>query len=118
MFLAPRQPPEQSSRREESDEVAPTQQKILDRAEDIAEQVSEIGHPAFSLCREEGCEIHENAFWELQTYLGLHEDLAANEVHAAFSTSPIESGHRLDIIIEHTYATSPSVRFVRCTERQ
>lgn len=41
--------------------------------------MSEIVHPAFSLNRGEGCEIHTNAFWELQTYLGLHENLAANE---------------------------------------
>ena len=96
----PRQPPERPSRREESDEVAPTQQEILDRAEDVAEQVSEIVHPAFSLCRGEGCEIHENAFWELQTYLGLHKDLAANEGARGFlyesnrERTPLGHNHR------------------------
>ena len=29
--------------------------------------------------RGEGCEIHENACWDLQTYLGLRENVAANE---------------------------------------
>ena len=41
--------------------------------------MSEIVHPTFSLSRGEGCEIHKNAFLELQTYLGLRENLAANE---------------------------------------
>jgi IS4 transposase len=96
----PRQPPERSPRREESDEAAPTQQEILDRAEDITEQVSEIVHPAFSLCRGEGCEIHENAFWELQTCLGLHGHLAANEGARSFlyesnrERTPLGHNHR------------------------
>lgn len=38
----------------------------------------------FSLDRGEGCEIHENAYWDLQTYLGLHENLAANEGARSF----------------------------------
>ncbi|EMA42093.1 transposase (TCE33) [Halococcus hamelinensis 100A6] len=96
----PRQPPERSSSREQSNSEEPTQQKILDRAEDITEQVSGIVHPAFSLCRGERCEIHENAFWELQTYLGLHEALAANEGARSFlyesdrSRTPLGHNHR------------------------
>ena len=32
-------------------------------------------YQAFSLDRSKGCEIHENAFWEMQTYLGhVHRD--------------------------------------------
>lgn len=80
----PRDPSEQSSQREQSHKTAPTQQTILDRAGEITEQVSEIVHPAFSLDRGEGCEIHTNAFWELQTRLGLRENLAANEGARSF----------------------------------
>ena len=82
--LLPREPPERSSPREQSNETAATQQEILARTEEITEQVSEIAHPTFSLDRGEGCEIHANAFWELQTYIGLHENLAANESARSF----------------------------------
>lgn len=61
----PREPPERPSSREQPDKTAPTQQTILDRTEAITEQVSQIAHPAFSLDRGGGCEIHQNAFWEL-----------------------------------------------------
>ncbi|RJT07433.1 transposase [Halococcus sp. IIIV-5B] len=96
----PRQPPERSSRREQSNEVAPTQQEILARVEEITGQVSEIVHPAFGLDRGEGCEIHQNAFWELQTYLGMHENLAANEGARSFlyesnrQRTPLGHNHR------------------------
>ena len=96
----PRQPPERSFRKEESNDEAPSQQEILDRAGDITEQVSEIVHPAFGLDRGEGCEIHQNAFWELQTSLGLHEDLAANEGARSFlyesnrERTPLGHNHR------------------------
>ena len=96
----PRQPPERSSPREQSNGEVPTQQEILDRAEEVTEQVSDIVHPAFSLDRGEGCEIHQNAFWGLQTYLGLHEDLAANEGARGFlyesnrDRTPLGHNHR------------------------
>ncbi len=62
--------------------------------------MSEIVHPAFSLNRSEGCEIHRNAFWELQTYLGLRENLAANEGARSFlyesnrERTPLGHNHR------------------------
>ena len=62
--------------------------------------MSEIVHPALSLDRGEGCEIHANAFWELQTYLGLRENLAANEGARSFlyestrSRTPLGHNHR------------------------
>ncbi|RJT07594.1 transposase [Halococcus sp. IIIV-5B] len=96
----PREPPERSSPQNQCNNEAPTQQEILGRAEEIAEQVSEIVHPAFSLNRGEGCEIHQNAFWELQTYLGLHENLAANEGARSFpyesnrERTPLGHNHR------------------------
>jgi len=96
----PREPPERPSPREQSDETAPTQQTILNRAETITEQVSQIAHPVFSLDRGEGCEIHTNAFWELQTHLGLRENLAANEGARSFlyestrDRTPLGHNHR------------------------
>jgi IS4 transposase len=96
----PHEPPERSSPREQPDVTIPTQQTILNRAAEITEQVSEIVHPAFSLNRGEGCEIHQNAFWELQTHLGLHENLAANEGARSFlyestrDRTPLGHNHR------------------------
>jgi IS4 transposase len=56
--------------------------------------------PVFSLNRGEGCEIPENAYWGLQTYLGLRENLAANEGTRSFihestrDRTPLWDGHR------------------------
>ena len=96
----PRVPPERASPREQSNETAATQQEILARAEEITEQVSEIVHPVFSLDRGESCEIYQNAFWELQTHLGLRENLAANEGARSFlyestrERTPLGHNHR------------------------
>lgn len=96
----PRQPPERSSQREDSNGEAPTQQEMLGHAEETTEQVSEIIHPAFSLDPGKGCEIHQNTFLELQTYLGLHEDLAVNEGARSFlydsnrERTPLGYNHR------------------------
>ncbi len=53
--------------------------------------------------RGEGCEIHENAYWGLQTYLGLRERLAANEGARSFvyestrDRTPLGHAHREQI---------------------
>jgi len=68
----------------ESGESDPDDQTTLEQAEKITDHVSRIVFPAFSLDRGDGCEIHENAYWGLQTYLGLRESLAANEGARSF----------------------------------
>ena len=70
----------------DSDDVdpRPDEQSILEQAARITDHVSRAVFPAFSLARGEGCEIHENAYWGLQTYLGLRENLAANEGARSF----------------------------------
>jgi len=65
---------------------------VLKQAETVTENVSRIAFPAFSLDRGEGCEIHENAYWELQTYLGLRENLAVNEGARSELYPRVESG--------------------------
>ena len=75
-------------------------QLVLDRAEEITTHVSQIAYPAFSLDRGEICEIHEHAFWDLQTYLGLRQNLAANEGALSFchesqrNRTPLGHAHR------------------------
>lgn len=53
---------------ERDEEPSLDDQTILDRSEEITTSVSRDIYPAFSLDRGESCEIHENAFWDLQTY--------------------------------------------------
>jgi IS4 transposase len=52
---------------------------VYDGEEVTTGHVSRVVFPAFSLDRGEGCEIPEDAYWGIQTYLGLRERLAANE---------------------------------------
>ena len=70
------------------------------QAEKITDHINRIVFPAFSLDRGECCEIHENAYWDLQTYLGLREGLAANEGARSFvyestrDRTPLGHAHR------------------------
>jgi IS4 transposase len=78
----------------------PDEQTVLEQAGTITDHVSRVVFPAFSMDRGEGCEIHENAYWDLQTYLGLRENLAANEGARSFiyestrSRTPLGHAHR------------------------
>jgi IS4 transposase len=87
-------------RSDDANESDPDNQAILDKSKVIAEHVSRVVFPAFSLDRDNGCEIHENAYWDLQTYLGLRERLAANEGARSFihestrDRTPLGHAHR------------------------
>ncbi len=94
--------PEQSLplRGTDANESQPDNRAILDSAETITDHVSRVIFPAFSLDRGEASEIPENAYWELQTYLGLRENLAANEGARSFThestrnRTPLGHAHR------------------------
>ena len=97
----PREPERQSRRHhDENEESDPDDQTVLEQAETVTEHVSRVVLPAFSLDRGEGCEIHENAYWDLQTYLGLRENLAVNEGARSFihesnrKRTPLGHAHR------------------------
>ncbi|GCF15934.1 ISNCY family transposase ISH7B [Haloarcula mannanilytica] len=97
----PREPDTSHLLRDTDDEVTDLDdQTVLDRTEDVAEEVSRTVYPAFSLDRGEGCKIHEHAYWDLQTYLGLRENLAANEGARSFihestrDRTPLGHSHR------------------------
>lgn len=64
----------------------PTQREILQRADELTAQAQRRIFPAFSFDRAEQASIPEDAFWELQTYLGLGENLCANEGARSFLT--------------------------------
>nr|WP_323174631.1 transposase [Natrialba sp. PRR66] len=88
---------------ENHEEASPTDYEVLTHADEVTEQVSHIVYPAFSLNRGDNCEIHPNGFWDLQTYLGLRENLAANEGARSFlydsqrDRSPLGHAHRAHI---------------------
>jgi len=94
--------PERSfpSQDDEANKSDPNDQTVLDEAASITDHVSRIVLPAFSLDRGGGCEIHENAYWDLQTHLGLRERLAANEGARSFvhessrDRTPLGHAHR------------------------
>jgi hypothetical protein len=96
----PREPPTTLNSRETEEESQLDNQTILDRAAEITDQVGRFVYPAFSLDRSEGCEIHEHAFWDLQAYLGLRDNLAANEGARSFvhesrrERTPLGHAHR------------------------
>jgi IS4 transposase len=97
----PREPDRQSRRHDnESPKSDPDDKTVLEQAESVTDRVSDVVFPAFSLDRDEGCEIHENAYWDLQTYLGLRENLAANEGARSFiqestrERTPLGHAHR------------------------
>ena len=96
----PRKPSRRFRSGDSNDKKDLTDQLVLDRAEEITTHVSQIVYPAFSLDRRESCEIHEHAFWDLQTYLGLRENLAANEGALSFhhesrrDRTPLGHAHR------------------------
>jgi IS4 transposase len=91
------------ARGDDVDESVPDDRAILDNADRVTKHVSRVVFPAFSLDRGEGCEIHENAYWDLQTYLGLRERLAANEGARSFTyestreRTPLGHAHREQI---------------------
>lgn len=69
---------------DESGESDPDGKTVLEETAKVTDHVSRVVFPAFSLDRNNGCEIHENAYWDLQTHLGLRERLAANEGARSF----------------------------------
>jgi len=89
---------QREARTEDDDECSSGPSK-----QELASHVGRIVYPTFSLDRGRGCEIHENAFWNLQTYLGLRENLAANEGARSFTydstrkRTPLGHNHRARI---------------------
>jgi IS4 transposase len=100
-ITVPREPERTLPRRGDgADESAIYNRAILDKAEKVTEHVSRVVFPAFSLHRGKSCEIHENAYWGLQIFLGLRENLAANEGARSFvhestrERTPLGHAHR------------------------
>lgn len=73
---------------------------VLENAQAVSEHVQHLVYPALDLQRHHNTAIPERAFWSLQTYLGMHEDLHANggaELYAHDSTrkvTPLGDIHR------------------------
>jgi len=100
----PREPDRKLSRHDrDTEEPDLDNQSILEQTQKVTSHLNHVVYPAFSLDRGEGCEIHENAYWDLQTYLGLRENLAANEGARSFTyesdreRTPLGHAHREQI---------------------
>ncbi|WP_152420358.1 transposase [Halococcus thailandensis] len=65
------------------DSEGPSQKEVLSRAGELTDQAKRLLFPAFAFDRENG-RIHENAFWELQTYTGLRDGMCVNEGARSF----------------------------------
>ena len=102
---------------DEADKSDPADQALLDEAAPITDHVSRVVFPVFSLDRGEGCEIHENAYWDLQTYLVARGWLRTKEL-AVSSTNRRATGHRWGTPITTTFVISRLHRFGRCTDRR
>nr|WP_256307693.1 hypothetical protein [Halobellus litoreus] len=78
------------------------------QAEKTTDHVSRIVFRRFHWVRGNGCEIHENAYWDLQTYLGLRESLAANEGACSFvHESTRETVDDFVVFLENPASTTP-----------
>jgi len=80
----PREPPITLSRHETDEEPRLDDRAVLDRAEEITDQIGRIAYPAFSLDRGDGCEIHEHAFLGLASLSGLARELGCQRGGAEF----------------------------------
>lgn len=73
---------------------------ILDRADTLTSQAKRLIFPAFGFERADHWQVHEHAFWELQTYAGLCDGLAVNEgarsflVNSTRDQTPLGHVHR------------------------
>lgn len=112
----PRQPPDTSLLEETRTGTSPDEQLVLEHAEEITDHVGRIVYPAFSLDRGQSCKIHTDAFWDLQAYLGLRENLTANEGAKVSSMNRLGSEHHSDMLTERISAAYLSKGFARYIE--
>ena len=78
--------PQRKARHPDADDGYPSsKQAKLSKADDVTDELQRTAYPALSLNRDDSSEIHPNSFWDLQAYLGLGENLAANEGARSFT---------------------------------
>lgn len=70
---------------EDDEDTTLDDQEVLSKADEMVEEIQRVAYLSFALNRGESREIHTNSFWDLQTYLGLRENLAANEGARSFT---------------------------------
>jgi hypothetical protein len=98
---------------EQSDDVEPTQREIIQRADELTEQAQRRIFPAFTFDRAEQASIPEDAFWELQTYLGLGDGLCANEGTRSFITDSTREQTPLGHVHRHHIRQQLSIDAIR-----
>jgi hypothetical protein len=115
----PREPGRQSRRHhDESPEPDPSDQTVLEQAETVTEQVRRVAFPVFSLDRARAVRSMRTPTGISRPISGFEGTLPSTKALGASSTSPIGSGRRSATATASKYATFPSNRFGRCTDRR
>ena len=79
------------------------QRLIAEKTQEVWQQAKPFVTDCFSLKRGQNWRIHENAFWEQHTYMGMREDMFANAGQYSFAIdssrerTPSASNHRYQI---------------------
>ncbi|MFC6964321.1 transposase [Halocatena marina] len=88
---------------ESEDDTPPEHQFVAEKTDEVWQQAKPFVTDAFALKRGQNWQIHENAFWEQHTYMGMCEDMYARSGPASFSLDtsrgniPTGSTHRYQI---------------------
>lgn len=115
----PRKPERQSRRYDtENTESDPSDQTALEQAETVTEQVRRVAFPVFSLDRARAVRSMRTPTGISRPISGFEGTLPSTKALGASSTSPIGSGRRSATATASKYATFPSNRFGRCTDRR
>jgi hypothetical protein len=81
----------------------PEHQLVAEKTDEVWQQAKPFVTDAFTLNRGRNWQIHENAFWEQHTYMGMREDMYARSGPGSFSLDttrekiPTGSTHRYQI---------------------
>ena len=89
---------------EEKNSTAPStpiHERVFERTSEITNHAKRVVFPAFSLDRAANWSIHENASWELQTYIGLRDGMAVSEGARSFLTDSTREKTPLGHIHRH-----------------
>lgn len=89
------------------DSTSPTRERVVERTRDVTKHAKRLVFPEFSLDRAENWSIHENAFWELQTYTGLRDGMAVSEGARSFLVDSTREETPLGHVHRHSLRQLP-----------
>jgi putative transposase len=99
------------------DSTSPTRERVVKRTRDVTKHAKRLVFPEFSFDRAENWSIHENAFWELQTYTGLRDSMAVTEGARSFLVDSTREKTPLGHVHRHSLRQLP-ISDIRSMYRQ